>query len=353
MDGATLHTWGRGRDGRLGHAESSADHSEPRLVDTLAGVRITGVALGNCHGGAISAVGEVYMWGGGAFGELGLGEDVQQTPRPRLLPALHGHRVMDLSCGFYHTACVTDDGAVWTWGWGRDGQLGHVEASATPMRVDALRERSVSRVACGHHATCVLCRNGDVYLWGDLSGGGGGDRQVRRAELPGGAARAVAVGGKHALVVLGDGRLFAWGEGRHGQLGLGDLTERATPGHVSTLCGVNTASCGEAHSAAVAMLAQPTAGLPLTDHQALGIAAGSSHLWVWGRNRYGGAGAHGDVRGAWPRPLALPGSMQAIEIVSLSCGYHHGACVGADGRVYTWSSVRGRLPPETGNLSLS
>ena len=63
-----LHSWGRGKDGRLGHADGSADHSEPRAVEALADIPLELVALGNCHGGAVTSTGEVYMWGGGAFG---------------------------------------------------------------------------------------------------------------------------------------------------------------------------------------------------------------------------------------------------------------------------------------------
>ena len=72
-----LFTWGRGKDGRLGLADGNADHSDPVAVPGLHGVPLTHVALGNCHGGAIGASGEVYVWGGGAFGELGLGERMQ------------------------------------------------------------------------------------------------------------------------------------------------------------------------------------------------------------------------------------------------------------------------------------
>ena len=34
-------------------------------------------------------------------------------------------KVTQVACGFRHTACVTDDGSLYTWGAGRNGQLGH------------------------------------------------------------------------------------------------------------------------------------------------------------------------------------------------------------------------------------
>ena len=170
----SLLTWGRGKDNRLGHDDNAADKSSPTPVAKLNSISISKVALGACHGSALTADGEVHVWGGGAFGELGLGDDVEESPSPRKLPALAGgQRVVDLSCGFYHTACVTAEGGVWTWGWGRDGQLGHSEASATPRRVEGtLRQVPCRAVACGHHATSVLSNEGDAYLWGALRDGG-------------------------------------------------------------------------------------------------------------------------------------------------------------------------------------
>ena len=33
-------------------------------------------------------------------------------------------QVVDISCGYYHSALVTEEGEVWTWGEGEGGKLG-------------------------------------------------------------------------------------------------------------------------------------------------------------------------------------------------------------------------------------
>ena len=33
-------------------------------------------------------------------------------------------QVVDISCGYYHSALVTEGGEVWTWGEGEGGKLG-------------------------------------------------------------------------------------------------------------------------------------------------------------------------------------------------------------------------------------
>ena len=34
-------------------------------------------------------------------------------------------KVVDINCGDEHSALLTEDGKVYTWGYGNDGQLGH------------------------------------------------------------------------------------------------------------------------------------------------------------------------------------------------------------------------------------
>ena len=77
-----------------------------------------------------------------------------------------------LSCGGAHTAALTDDGQLYVWGRGTEGQLGlgDYRPRTVPALVKALGEQgkgtTVLQVACGAHHTLALCDNGDVYAWG-------------------------------------------------------------------------------------------------------------------------------------------------------------------------------------------
>ena len=48
--------------------------------------------------------GKLYMWGGGSEGQLGLGEK-RETSTPTLLP--FDEAIVCVACGYYHTAFVT------------------------------------------------------------------------------------------------------------------------------------------------------------------------------------------------------------------------------------------------------
>ena len=53
----------------------------------------------------ISEDGDVYMWGGGSEGQLGLGASETEVPKPTKLDL--DEKIECLSCGYYHTALVT------------------------------------------------------------------------------------------------------------------------------------------------------------------------------------------------------------------------------------------------------
>ena len=63
--------------------------------------------------------------------------------------------------------------------------------------------------------------------------------------------RAVSAGGQHTLCITEAGELYAMGQGKHGQLGLGDTVSRWRPQKVAALAGkpVRIASAGHEHSA--------------------------------------------------------------------------------------------------------
>jgi alpha-tubulin suppressor-like RCC1 family protein len=66
---------------------------------------------------------EVYVWGRGEYGRLGLGDRAGSSRlRPQKVRALEGQRVVEGSCGGTHTMVVTDAGRCFIWGRGAFGR---------------------------------------------------------------------------------------------------------------------------------------------------------------------------------------------------------------------------------------
>jgi alpha-tubulin suppressor-like RCC1 family protein len=122
-------SFGNAQYGQLGHGYDAgkvlSDCLRPRYIDALKNEKCICVAAGELHSGAVTINGDVYTWGEGFCGQLGLGDR-----RPHLLPeqvtlgGLEDECVSNISCGCRHTLVTTEEGEVYSWGLGRFGVLG-------------------------------------------------------------------------------------------------------------------------------------------------------------------------------------------------------------------------------------
>jgi hypothetical protein len=78
-DGA-CYTWGEGAHGRLGHGDQE-NFVLPKQVAALAGKRVVAVAAGDKHSAVITAEGDLFTWGGGSDGVAMLGQDTASGGR--------------------------------------------------------------------------------------------------------------------------------------------------------------------------------------------------------------------------------------------------------------------------------
>lgn len=113
-EGLAVFMWGRGEDGQLGLGDTS-DQDEPTYVDALRGVGVRQIACGSGHTVVLTTDGEVYTWGRGDDGRLGHGDNGWKYV-PRITQSLAGQIVVQVTCGSYHTAAVTGNGDLYTWG---------------------------------------------------------------------------------------------------------------------------------------------------------------------------------------------------------------------------------------------
>lgn len=270
-----VFTWGSGVPGSFGflwkvsqhHGDSSsASHDAsadallsghvrklPTQVEDLDDVVIVDCVLGNHHSVALSDRGVVYTWGSGSYGQLGHGEFTpaalnaatendddgifkwqfdQHTGReypfvdlPLQLDRsfLEEMRVLQIACGYYFTLALCEDGSVFAWGEGSDGQLGlgytdafhvgfldeHVHGSSfvfmpTPSRINELAEPIRSISVGGNHVFAVARDHRNVYEWGAWNRRGGDAQEstfspARNDELSTLFVDRIATGKEHSL----------------------------------------------------------------------------------------------------------------------------------------------------------
>ena len=150
-------------DGRLfscgsagsGHGHEAHDVVRPKQVQALRDVHVRGVASDYMITLAVTAAGRVYSWGNLAL-------------LPTLEEALADERVSMVAAGSEHACAVTEDGALFMWGCGRYGALGHgdEERLLSPRRVEALRGCRIATVATRRFHTLAAVEDGSVYGFG-------------------------------------------------------------------------------------------------------------------------------------------------------------------------------------------
>jgi len=197
----------------------------------LAGQRIVAVSAGGHHSLALTANGALWSWGQGAYGKLGHG-DRQDQLLPKKVEGFAEQRVIAVSAGDQHSLALTADGSVWSWGQGGSGRLGHgdLQRQLLPKKVEAFAEQRVVAVSAGAMHSLALTADGAVWSWGDGIFGrlGHGDHQQNQLlpkkveALAGRRVVAVSAGGSHGLAITADAAVFTWGRGERGCLGHGD-----------------------------------------------------------------------------------------------------------------------------------
>ena len=176
------------------------------------------------HSACVDEDGDLWTMGNNLYGKLGIEMTTQVMPRPCRVPGLKN--IVGVSCGRMFTACVDCNGSVYTFGCNYFKQLGtgSTERWHSVRRVPDLPP--VLSVHCGgHHLTCL---DFDSNLWGV---GGNEYRQLAqplegKIEVPCVIAtdvRMVSCGGNHTVIVDKDDDISAVGSNRLGEVGGTDI----------------------------------------------------------------------------------------------------------------------------------
>ena len=127
-----------------------------------------------------------------------------------------------VSCTSLHALAVTSGGALFSWGRGGSGQLGHgsTETDDTPRLVRTLEGVSITSATAGNRTSLALARSGEMWSWGmglALGHGGNDDSKQLLPKViedlpPGGSVLRIAAGGHMAACVRTDGTTLSWGK---------------------------------------------------------------------------------------------------------------------------------------------
>ncbi|MHB8572792.1 MAG: RCC1 domain-containing protein [Candidatus Dormibacteria bacterium] len=288
------------------------------------------VAAGYTFSMALMADGTAWSWGGNSWGELGTGSDAYDVRSPGQVRLDH---IRQIGAGVSSGLALREDGTVWTWGNNQAGQLGNGIGPKTepvysnvPVQVPGLA--GITAIAAGGVFNLALSQDGVVWAWGDNRWGEAGIgtptiqwecaceyAPVRVTGLSGVAA--IAAGIINSAVLRADGTVWTWGNNQDGELGAGFTT-------------VSGCEC----------VASPVQVAGLNQVRYLGQGAtmairADGTLWAWG---YGGNGSLGDpaYESTPCRCSAAPVPVSGLAGVVAAAESDGGYAVEADGSLWDW-----------------
>ena len=290
---------------------------------------ISEIACAEFHSLCLNDKGHIFAWGGNLYNKLGQ-QQLSLMGKPFKISSLITKKIISISCGDHHSCALSNTGEIFTWGGGgksyNRGQCGHGDLKDVdnPKRVEFFNNKKVTKISCGGYHTVVLCEDGKVFGFGKGEFGqcGYGEsrdtstpqlvrfnlRMIELYENPSSTTTNnmynnnnegfepfttlknpnlqvktttelhivdIKCGGEHSLILSQSGRVYAFGHGYHGQLGLGNNRNCTVPIIVKAL----------------------------TNKKVVQIAAGWSHsmvltsegnLYVSGCGKYGELGLEGD-----------------------------------------------------------
>ncbi|QNR23125.1 RCC1 domain-containing protein [Croceimicrobium hydrocarbonivorans] len=246
-----LYAWGDNLVGNLGIGPYW-DTLIPALVPNVPPVK--SIAAGDGNSILLSVDSLVFTAGSSAYGALG--RSLDSIPRNYFGPVDTLQEIVSVYAGYNHSAALDKYGQLWLWGAGGWGQLGLGNLS-NRFRAGRMPNLKFSSVFLADFTSFGIDSSGHVWAWGENQQGElgvpiatNGDPYIVNPQQVQGINQAVQIasGFGTTLALLSDGRVKAWGRNNYFQLGDGTLQDRFYPDYVPGLqniyaVGLNGAVC--------------------------------------------------------------------------------------------------------------
>ncbi len=295
------------------------------------------VAAGYGFSVAVHDDGTVWSWGDNQYGQAGVPGSVEYHAPVQVVGTGGVGFLTDIAAvdvGFNYTLALKNDGTVWAWGDNSYGQLGIDSTQAYDYPVQVKNSSGtgflsgVKAIACGSSHALALLNDGTVFAWGRNDrhqiNATAGDKSSLPVQYPGlSDIVAVAAGLSFNLVLADDGRVWAWGSNYSGELGDGTTggysgiaaVVKSADG-AGSLQGITSIGAGGTHSLAVG---QDGSG------------------WAWGFGTQGQLGDDSFSDTSLPVRVKGTGGVGFLGDISLMTGgYNHSLALLSDGTVYAW-----------------
>ncbi|KAH9258109.1 hypothetical protein BASA81_003672 [Batrachochytrium salamandrivorans] len=285
----------------------------------------------------------VLAWGSNRNKELGfdqLEEGAELSSVPVLVNQLEGQGLVDISAGNGHTLVLNENGEVFAFGKGSDGQLGTGYRSglfsntAVQVKENGLGDCIVTRVVAGDGCSAAITNHGELFEWGFIhSPPGAHDVNSATNALPGLVEQA-----RHRI----SDRLKALLRDSEFEYLMGD--EAAQASSTEAEAGVLAVRTKRQRAFAPVRSSFPrkVRDVALGYGHCLVIVEGEESLWAKGYNDRGQLGVGTRVNEV--EFVRVLGKLKDQPVKAIACGSAHNLAISSSGELYSWgSNVLGQL----------
>lgn len=194
LEGVSDYAWALCSDGTLFRIYQgfNGDWTYMPLSGALSGKTVTRLVGGIDRIFAFCSDGTVAGLGSNTYGKLGNGNAIGQTTwaAVSLTGALSGKTITDVAPGYYHTLFLCSDGTIAATGLNANGQLGNSTTlnSTTAVKVFAsghLNGKTPIAIAAGGYHSAAVTSDGNIFTWGSDSHGQLGNGQpISASSIP-------------------------------------------------------------------------------------------------------------------------------------------------------------------------
>ncbi|MBN3292159.1 NEK8 kinase, partial [Polypterus senegalus] len=302
----------------------SVDHVQPqfisRYLEGQSAVTIKSVSCGDLFTTCMTDRGIVMTFGSGSNGCLGHG-NFNDVTQPKIVEALLGYEIVQISCGASHVVAVSNEHEVFTWGRGDNGRLGlgSQESHNSPQQVALPAEYKILKVPCGVDCSMILTTDHQILACGSNRFNKLGLDKMNNSEDPPISEQVeevhiftlvqsnplnvekityIDIGTAHSAAITEDGLCYTFGSNQHGQLGSNTRRNSRVPHLVAGLEGVRVimVSCGDAFTVAI---------------------GADGEVYTWGKGARGRLGRKEEDTGV-PRLVQLDNSFPYL-VTSVAC----------------------------------
>ena len=327
-------------------------------------IRGINAACGNDHSLILANSGEVYAFGNNEDGALGINDNkLKKYEFTKINFGIYTNKIKDISAGTVHNLALTTDNKIFSWGSSQGGQLGLQEnyllsqpgyknsyVLYTPTLVQIFSKNSkkceeIVKIGCGEAHSIALNTTGKVYSWGFGSNGqlglgfcedsfepGMGLYQSRKftpeliTYLEDEKIIDIKCGKTFTMFINNKNELFACGVNDLNQLG---INEPSSKEHLID----KDITCYD--------FVYPTKVDCFLNMKVLKISCGEGHclgiikdlisniqtIWSWGNNNFGQLGQGSIVKKSTPNPINYLSDYNSKKFDEISCGGFHSLCL--------------------------